>query len=109
MEKNLKNSVCLRVYVYVGASLDGSAEKNPPAVPGEAGDPGSVPVSGRSPGGGHGNQFQYSCLGNPMDRGAKWATYPRGHKELDMTEVTEYMRARTHTHTHTHTVYTYIN
>ena len=34
------------------------------------GDPGSVPKSGRYPGGGHGNPLQYSCLENPMDRGA---------------------------------------
>ena len=39
-----------------------------------AGVPGSIPGSGRSPGGGHGNPFQYSCLENPMDRGAQWAT-----------------------------------
>ena len=37
-------------------------------------DPGSVPDSGRSPGEENGNPFQYSCLGNPMDRGAWWAT-----------------------------------
>jgi len=36
------------------------------------GDPGSIPGSGRSPGGGNGNPFQYSYLGNPMDRGAWW-------------------------------------
>ena len=35
-----------------------------------AGDPGSIPGSERSPGGGNGNSFQYSYLGNPMDRGA---------------------------------------
>ena len=35
---------------------------------------GSIPGSGRSPRGGHGNPLQYSCLGNPMDRGAWWAT-----------------------------------
>ena len=35
-----------------------------------AGDLGSIPESGRSPGGGNGNPFQYSCLENPMDRGA---------------------------------------
>ena len=35
-----------------------------------AGDPGSIPESGRSPGAGNGNQLQYSCLENPMDRGA---------------------------------------
>ena len=38
-----------------------------------AGDPGSIPESGRSPGEGNGNQHQYSCLRNPMDRGAWWA------------------------------------
>ena len=38
-----------------------------------AGDPSSIPGSGRSPGGGHGNPLQYSCLGNLMDRGAWWA------------------------------------
>ena len=37
-------------------------------------DPSLIPGSGRSPGGGHGNPLQYSCLGNPMDRGAWWAT-----------------------------------
>ena len=39
-----------------------------------AGDLGSIPGLGRSPGGGHGNPLQYSCLGNPMDRGAWRAT-----------------------------------
>ena len=38
------------------------------------GDPGLIPGSGRSPGGGHDNPLQYSCLENPMDRGAWWAT-----------------------------------
>ena len=38
------------------------------------GDPGSIPGSGRSPGEGHGNPLQYSCLENPMDRGAWKAT-----------------------------------
>ena len=36
-------------------------------------DVGLIPGSGRSPGGGHGNPFQYSCLENPVDRGAWWA------------------------------------
>ena len=40
----------------------------------QAEDVGSIPGSGRSPGGGNGNPLQYSCLGNPMDRGAWWAT-----------------------------------
>ena len=45
--------------------------KNPPA---NAGDTGSIPGLGRPPGGGNGNPLQYSCLENPMDRGAWWAT-----------------------------------
>ena len=47
--------------------------KNPPGNAGDAGDVGSVPGLGRSPGGGHGNPLQCSCLENPMDRGA-WQT-----------------------------------
>ena len=45
-------------------------EKNPPANAGDPGDAGSIPGSGRSPGEGNGNPLQYSCLDNPMDRGA---------------------------------------
>ena len=44
--------------------------KNWPANAGEVRDPGSVPKSGRSPGGGHDNPLQYYCLENLMDRGA---------------------------------------
>ena len=50
-----------------------------------AGDRGSISRLGRSPGGGNGNSFQYSCLGNPMDRGARRATV-HGVTESDMTE-----------------------
>ena len=45
--------------------------KNPPANAGDTGDAGSIPESGRSPGGGNGNSLQYSCLESPMDRGAR--------------------------------------
>ena len=45
-----------------------------------AGDEGLIPGSGRSPGGGNGYPLQYSCLGNPMDRGAWWATVHRAAK-----------------------------
>ena len=48
--------------------------KNLPADAGDTRDAGSIPGLGRSPGGGNGNLLQYSCLGNPMDRGARWAT-----------------------------------
>ena len=49
----------------------GSVVKNPPS---NEGDVGSIPELGRSPGGGHGNPLQYSCLENPVDSGAQWAT-----------------------------------
>ena len=42
--------------------------KNPPANAGNTGDADSIPESGKSPGGGHGNSLQCSCLGNPMDK-----------------------------------------
>ena len=48
--------------------------KSSAAVVGDVRDEGSIPRLGRSPGGEHGNPLQYSCLENPMDRGAWWAT-----------------------------------
>ena len=45
-----------------------------------AGDLGSIPGSGRCPGGGNGNPLQYSWLENSMDRGALWGYSPWGHK-----------------------------
>ena len=49
-----------------------------------AGDPGSIPGSRRSPGEGNGNPLQYSCLGNPMDRGPWRAAVHGVAKESDM-------------------------
>ena len=51
--------------------------KNPLASAGDIRDTGSIPGSGRSPGGGHGNPLQYSCLKSPMDRGARRAAVRR--------------------------------
>ena len=50
--------------------IGGSGEKNLAANAGDTEDTSLIPGSGRSPGGGNGNLLQYSCLGNPMDRGA---------------------------------------
>ena len=59
----------------------GSRVKNPPA---HVGDTGSISGLGRSPGKGNGNSLHYSCLGNPIDRGA-WKAIVHGvAKELDM-------------------------
>ena len=60
--------------------------KNLPAKAGDTKDEGSVPGSGRSPGGGRGNPLQHSCLENPTDRGAWGATVYRVAK--NMTEAT---------------------
>ena len=55
--------ICLRYSFPEGSAV----KENPPA---NAGDAGSIPESGRSPGEGYGNPLQYSCLGSPLDRGA---------------------------------------
>ena len=62
-------------------------EKNLPANSGDKRDVGSVPGSGRSPGGGYSNPLQYSCLENPMDSGAWWATVHGVTESQPMTEV----------------------
>ena len=61
--------------------------KNLPVIARDTRDVGSIPGSGRSPGGGNGSPLQYSCLENPMDGGVWWATV-HGHKESDTTEST---------------------
>jgi len=53
---------------------DGSMGKESTCNAGDTGDAGSIPGSGRFPGGRKGNPLQYSCLKSPMDRGAWWAT-----------------------------------
>ena len=61
-------------------------QKKPlPASVGDAGNSGSIPALGRSPAEGNGKPLQYSCLGNPMDRGAWWGAF-HGIPESDMTE-----------------------
>ena len=60
--------------------------KNPSANAGDARDAGSIPGSGRFPGGGHGNPLQYSCLENPHEPRSLVGYSPWGHKESDMTE-----------------------
>ena len=62
----------------------GSGVKNPSTTAGDTGDLSSIPGLGRSPGEGNGNPLQYSCVENPMDRGA-WQTIDHGVAELNMT------------------------
>ena len=70
--------------------------KNPPTNGGDIRELGSIPGLGRSPGGQHGNLLQYSCLENPMDRGAWWTTVHRvakvGCKWGDLACTTSYKR-----------------
>ena len=62
--KNLQ----LILYLVVGKARSGGSDSKESAC--NVGDPSSIPGLGRSPGEGNGNPLQYSCLGNPMDRGA---------------------------------------
>ena len=62
--------------------------RNPPVNAGDIRDVSSVPESGRSSAGGHGNPLQLSCLENPMDSGAWWATVHGVAESYIMTEVT---------------------
>ena len=60
--------------------------KNPLPMQADITDAVLIPRLERSPGGGHGNLLQYSCLENSIDRGAWWGTVCGGHKESDMTD-----------------------
>ena len=72
-------AVCLwaSYFPHLWASQEELEVKNPPANAGDIRDMGSIPGSGRSPGGGHGDPLQYSRVENPMDRGAWWPTVHR--------------------------------
>ena len=62
--------------------------KNPSASAGDLRDADSIPGSGKSPEGGHGNPLQYSCLENPLGQRKLVGYHPRGRKELGMTKAT---------------------
>ena len=79
----LSTSHCFATIITIRGFPGGSVVKN---LPSSAGDRGLIPGSGRSTGGGNGNQPQYSCLGNPMGRRAWQAAVHGGRRELDMTE-----------------------
>ena len=73
------------MYEGKGASQVALVLKNPPANAGDARDVTSIPGLGRSPGIGNGNPLQYSCLGNPIDRGVWQATVHVVAKESNTT------------------------
>ena len=72
----------------VGASQVVLVVKNTPVNAGDIRNTVLIPGSGRSPGGGQDNLFQYSCLQNPMDRGSLAGYSPQCCKESDITEMT---------------------
>ena len=78
---------CIYIYDIFGVSQVALVVKKPPANAGDIRDTSSIPESERSLGGGHGNPLQYSCLENPMDRGA-WRATVHGVTESDTTEAT---------------------
>ena len=65
--------------------LDGPRHSVVKNLPMNTGDESLIPGLGQSPGGGHGNPLQYSCLENPVDRGAWWVTVYGAAKESDTT------------------------
>ena len=67
----------LVLFVFTLGFSGGSGVKEPSCNAGDTEDAGSIPGSGRAPEGGHGLPLQHSCLENPMDRGAWWATVHR--------------------------------
>ena len=84
--------------------------KNTLANAGDLREADLIPGSGKSPGGGHDNQLQYSCLGNPTDRGAWRAIVHRVTKSSQLNQLSTHS-IHTHTHTHTHVcffIYIYI-
>ena len=80
----------------VWASYGALVVKNLPANAGDIRDVGSVPGLGRSPGEEHGNPLQYSCLENPMDRGAWWAAV---HKVAKSQTRLKWLSVHMHTWT----------
>ena len=71
----------------IQASQAAVVVKNPPADAGDTRDADLIPGPGRSSGDGHGNPLQYSCLENPLDKGAWWTTV-HGVAELYTSEMT---------------------
>ena len=87
-------SLCIFVSICISTGFPGgSAGKEYTCSSGDTGDTGSIPGLRRSPGGGHGNPLQDSCLENPMDRGAWWATV------YGVTKSWTWLSTHTHTST----------
>ena len=86
-------------------SAGGTVVKDPPAKAGDTGEVGSIPGSGKSPGGGNENPFQDPCLKKSHTQRSLTGYSPRSRKESDMTEHTHYYYYQLYTYIH---IYTYI-
>ena len=89
----------VRTYTFKRTSLMALVVKNTPA---NSGDIGSVPVLGRSPGGGHGNPLQYSCLENSMDRGVWQAIVQIAKNQTGLKELSRHEHIHKHPSLHTY-------
>ena len=85
------------VYIYTHAGFPGDSDGKESTC--SVGDLGSIPGLGRSPGGGHGNPLQYSCLGNAHEQRSLAGYSPWSRKELDTTKLAaEQLSTAQHTH-----------
>ena len=84
----------INIHEHIWASATAHWVKNPPSNAGDIRDMGSIPESGRSPGGRNGNPLQFSCWDHPMNRGARPATVQR------VTESDTIEQPGMHTNTH---------
>ena len=85
-------------YFVVTSGFPSGASDNPPASAGDVRDTGLIPGSGRSPGDGDGNPFQYSCLENPMDKRSLTGYTPWVTKSQTQLKTLSAVSAHTYTH-----------
>ena len=84
----------LTFFPYCITCILSAVVKNTPVNAGDVQDAGLIPGLERFPGGGHDNPLQYSCLGNPMDRGAWWTTVHGVTKsQTQMKQLSRHIRA----------------
>ena len=87
----------VHLYMHTRASQVTTVGKNPPASGGDTRDSGLIPGLGRSPGKGNGNPLQYSCLENPLNRRAWWATVVHGSERAGRDSAMKHINTCIHT------------
>ena len=89
-------------FIYIKAAV---VVKNTLENEGDIRDAGSIPGLGGSPGGEHGNSFQYSCLENPMDRGAGRATVLKSWTQLKLLSTPTYISISIYLYAHAYSIH----